>query len=91
MAGFAVDGGDVIRMRIGFDVGVTGVAAKAAMDAGAELIAIDGDAVPGRVLHGFVGMAGEAVGLGARGQRQAERKQERKNQAVDSGFLRGFS
>ena len=40
VAGLAVNLGDVIRMGIFLDVGVAIVALQAAMDAGAELLAI---------------------------------------------------
>jgi hypothetical protein len=38
-------------------------ARQAAVEAGGKLLAVDADAVSGRVLHGLVGVAGEAVGL----------------------------
>lgn len=63
VAGLALNLSDVVRMRIALDVGVARVAAQTAVNAGAELIAIDGDTVPGSILHSLVAMAGEAVGL----------------------------
>jgi len=69
MAGFAVDFGDVIGMGVLLDVSVAVAALEAAMDAGAELVAIDGDAVACGVLHGFVGVAGEAIRLGCNAHR----------------------
>jgi hypothetical protein len=45
------------------DIGVAVITLQAAVDAGAELVAVDGDAVTGRILHRLVPMAGEAVSL----------------------------
>lgn len=63
MAGFAVDFGDVVGMRVFLNVGVAVVALKAAMAAGAELIAINCDAMAGSILHRLVAVAGEALRL----------------------------
>ena len=54
VAGFALDGCDVIGMGIFLDIRVAVVALQAAMDAGAELASINGDAVTGSILHGLV-------------------------------------
>ena len=63
MAGFAIDFGDVVGMRVFLDVGVAVVAFQAAMNARAELIAVNSDAVAGGVLHGLVAVTGEAFRL----------------------------
>jgi hypothetical protein len=80
----AVDLGDVIGMRVFLDVGVAVVALKAAMNAGAELVAVDGDAVAGGVLHRFVAVAGQALRLGSQSQRREENDQGEKGQACGS-------
>ena len=63
MAGFAFDLGNMLRVRILLDVGVASVAPKAAVNAGAELVAINCDAVPSCILHRLVAVTGEAVSL----------------------------
>ena len=63
MTAFAVNLSDMVGMRIFLDVGVAIIALQAAVDAGAELIAVNGDAVSGCILHRLVSMAGETVGL----------------------------
>ena len=50
-------------MRIVLDVCVAVVALQAAVNAGAEGLAVDCDAVAGRVLHGLVRMARQAIRL----------------------------
>lgn len=63
VAGLAIDGLDLVRMRKALDVGVACVAAEAAVNAGVEDLAIDIDAFAGRILGSFVVMTGEAIGL----------------------------
>ena len=76
VARFALDLGDVVGVGIFLDVGVAVVALQAAMNALAELVAIDADAVAGGVLHGLVAMAGEAIGLCRKlARRQSNQKQ----------------
>ena len=72
VAGFAIDFGNVIGVGIFLDVGVAVVTLQATVNAGAELVAVDGDAVACRILHGLVAMAGEAVRL----RRQVMGRQE---------------
>lgn len=81
MAGLAVHSGDVVRMRIFLDVGVAVVALQAAVNTGAELVAINGDAVPSGVLHGFVTMAGEAICLRSQ---VTGRQEDQKRQKTES-------
>ena len=71
----ALDLGDLVGVRIFLDVGVAVVALEAAVNALAEGVAIDADVVAGGVLQAFVGMAGEAVGLG---------RQPPRHQAINS-------
>ena len=75
MAGFAVDLRDVIGMRVLLDVGVTVIALQTAVNAGTELVSIDRDAVPGCVLHGLVGMAGQTVGLRSQAMGRQEKRE----------------
>jgi hypothetical protein len=63
VAGLALDGRHLIGMRVVRDGGVALAALQAAVEAGGKLLAVDADAVAGRVLHGLVGVAGEAIGL----------------------------
>ncbi len=63
VAALAIDLRDVIRVRVFLDICVAVVALKAAMDAGAEFVPIYGDAVPGRILHRLVAVAGQALRL----------------------------
>src|SRR5215472_932656 len=63
VAGLAVDRRDVNGMGIFLDVCVAVIALKAAMDALAELVAIDCDAVASGIGHGLVAVAGEAISL----------------------------
>ncbi len=63
VAGLAIHLGDVVGMRILLDVGVAAVAPKGAVNACAELISVDGDAVARRILHGLVAVAGQAFSL----------------------------
>lgn len=75
MAGFAVDGRDFVGMRVGLDVGVAVGALQAAVNAGAEPLAVDGDTVAVAVGCGGVTMAGKTIsrGLGAKdGGREGE-------------------
>ena len=67
VARLALDLGDVVGMRIFLDVGVAVVALQAAVNAGAEFVAIDGDAVPGGVLHGLVAVAAPGNQLARQG------------------------
>ena len=78
MAGFAVHLGDVIGMGIFLDVGVAVVALQAAVNAGTELVAINGDAVAGGVLHRFVAVACEAISLRSEiaGRQQHQKREE---------------
>ena len=66
MAGFAIDGRDFVGVRIGLDVGVAAGALEAAVNARAEFLAVDGDAVAGAVGHGGVAVAGKAISLRAK-------------------------
>lgn len=75
MAGFAVDLGDVIGMRILLDVGMAVVALEASVHAGAELVAINRNAVTGCVLHGLVAVACQAIRLRREPVRHCEQKQ----------------
>lgn len=63
MAGLAIDGCDLIRMGIAFDVRMAVVALQAAVNALAEFLAVGGDAVAGGVGHAGLTVAGEAVSL----------------------------
>jgi len=63
MARLAINLGDTVRMRKSLDVGVTVIALQAAVDAGAELVTVDGDAMPLGILHGLVTVASQAIGL----------------------------
>jgi len=69
VASLAVDRGDVVGMRILLDVGVAVVALQAAVNALAELLAIDCNAVSLRILHGLIAVAGEAICLGPQSAR----------------------
>ncbi len=74
VTGLAVNLGDVVRMGIFLDVCVAIVALQAAVDAGAELLTIHRNAMPGGILHGLIAMTGEAICLRDKSTR---RKQER--------------
>jgi len=67
VASLAVDRRDFVRMRIGLDVGVAVGALQAAVNALAEFLAVDGDAVAGAVGHGGIAVAGKTVGLRVQG------------------------
>lgn len=70
MAGFAIDGRDFIGVRIGLDVGVAVGALQAAVNAGAEFLAVDRDAMARTVGRGGVTVTGKAVGLRAKCDRR---------------------
>ena len=78
MAGFAIDFGDVVRMGIFLDVRVAVIALQTPVNAGAELVAVDRDAVTGCILHCLVAMAGKAVGLRCKAMRRNEDHDEEK-------------
>ena len=78
MTGLAVDYRDVIGMRIFLDVRVAVIALQTPVNAGAELVAVDGDAVTGCILHCLVAMAGKAVGLCCKAMRRNEDHDEEK-------------
>src|SRR5208282_5343474 len=61
MAGLAIDRRDLVGMRIAFDVGVAVGALQAAVDAVAELLLVDSDAMARAVGHAGVAVAGEAI------------------------------
>ena len=82
VAGLAVDLGDVVGMRIFLDVGVAVVALQAAVNAGTEFVAVDGDAVAGGVLHGLVAMAGQAIRLCGDAKRQQKCARARRQNGV---------
>ena len=63
MARLAIDLGNVVGMRVLLDIGMAVITLQAAVDAGAELVAVDGNAVAGRILHRLVAMTGEAISL----------------------------
>ena len=75
VAGLAVNRRNLVRVWIAGDVGVTGIAAQRAVNAGAELLAVDAYAVPLRILQGRVRVACQAFGL-----RMADRPTGNKNQ-----------
>lgn len=62
VAGLAVDGRNFIGVRIGLDVGVAVGALQAAVNAGIEFLAVDGDTVAIAVGRGGVAVAGKAIG-----------------------------
>ena len=66
MAGLAVDRRYFVGVRIAFDVGVAVGALQAAVNALAEFLAVNGDAVAGTVGHGGIAVAGKAVSLRAK-------------------------
>ena len=91
MAGFAVHLGDVVGMRILLDIGMAVVALQASMHAGAELVAVDGDAVTGCVLHRLVAVAGQAIRLGGQPVRKTEPKkgqEAERDRAVPSNGMK---
>jgi len=63
VAGAAVDGGGVLRMRIAFNVGVTFGAAQATVNAGLLLRSIHMHTVAGFVLQAVLAVAGEALNI----------------------------
>lgn len=78
MACLAVNLRDVIRMRIFLDVRMAVIALQAAVDAGAEFVAIYGDAVACGILHRLVAMACEAISLRCQIMgRQEDKKREK--------------
>lgn len=87
VAGITGHGRDVVGMRITLDVCVASIAPEAAVNARRKLVAIDSDAVACIVLHGFVAMAGEAVGLGM--ERGRQRKEGEKHNACCRDSLPG--
>ena len=83
MAGFAIDLCDVIGMGIFLDVGVAVVALQAAVNVGAKLVSINGDAVAGGILHGFIAVTGKAFGLRSKVQRHKEECQDDETEACN--------
>jgi len=63
MAGLAFNLGNTFWVRILLDVGVASVASKAAVNACAEFVSVDRDAMARRILHRLVAVTGEAVSL----------------------------
>lgn len=63
VTGFAINFSNVVRMGIFLDVRMAVIALQAAVDAGAELVAVYRDAVACCVLHRLVAMACQAVRL----------------------------
>ena len=63
VAGLAVDLDDMIGVRILLDIGVAVVALQATVNAGAELVSVDRDAVALRIGHALVAVTGETVSL----------------------------
>ena len=80
MAGFAVDSGDVIRMGVLLDIGMAVIALQASMHAGAELVAIDRDAVARCILHGLVAVASQAIRLRDQPVRHGQQRQRQEPQ-----------
>ena len=66
MASLAVDRRDFVWVWIGLDVRMAARALQAAVNARAEFLAVDGDAVAGAVGHGGIAVAGKAVSLRAK-------------------------
>ena len=85
VARFALHLGDVVGVRILLDVSVAVVALQAAVNANAELVAINGDAVPGGVGHGLVAVAAQAVGL--RGKAMRRGKERERDEPKGSGLV----
>ena len=63
VAGLALDGRDLVGMRVALDIGVAIRALQAAMNALAEFLAVNGDAVAGSVGHAGIAVAGQTVSL----------------------------
>jgi len=80
MAGLALDGRHLIRMRIVLDGGMAIAAFQAAVNAGPELRAIHADTAPGGVLQGLIPVAGEAIGLRRRHARRRENQKRPKSE-----------
>ena len=76
VAALALHRSDMIRVRIRLDVSMTITALEAAVHAGLENLPVDGDAVPGRILHVLVGVAGEAVRLCSQRHRNHGKRQQ---------------
>jgi len=66
VASLAVDRRDFVWVWIGLDVRMAARALQAAVNARAEFLAVDGDAVAGAVGHGGIAVAGKAVSLRAK-------------------------
>ena len=67
VAGLALDGRNLVRMRIALDVGMAVVALKAAVNAVAEFLAVDSDAVSRGVGHAGIAVASQTVRLRTKG------------------------
>jgi hypothetical protein len=67
VAGLALDGRNLFRMRIALDVGMAVVALKAAVNAVAEFLAVDSDAVSCGVSHAGIAVASQTVRLRTKG------------------------
>ena len=63
VATLALNHGNVVRVRIPFDIRMAVIALEAAMDAGGEDLSVDGNAVTCGIRHAGVAVAGEAFGL----------------------------
>ena len=74
VTGFAFDLCDVVGMGILLDVGVTSIAPKAAVNARAKFVSVDGDTVARRILHRLVAMAGQAVSLRRKNARKTKQQ-----------------
>ena len=69
---------DLVRMRICLDVSMAVGAFKGAMNAGAELVAIDSETMACPVLHVLVSVAGEAFGLRVKSPGRAKKEEDGK-------------
>jgi hypothetical protein len=78
VAGVALDLGDLVRVRILLDVGVTFIAFQAAVNAFGERVAIHADVMAGGILQTFVGVTGETVTL-RQGPSWSKNNQQQRN------------
>lgn len=68
VAGFAVDRGNLVRMRVTGDIGVTGITSQRAVNTGVEFLTVHADAVSLCILQRRVGVACQAIRLCTTGQ-----------------------
>jgi hypothetical protein len=75
VAGLALDRGNLVGVGVALNVGVAGIAAKHAVDAGVELISVDSYAVSLRILQCRIGVASQALSLCMAGRSKGKNNQ----------------